>query len=142
MGVSCRSICWHRAPTPGFEPRSWGRPPPRSTEAHASRRDDRSGVDAASAAGQYASQVPQSRKYLVVPVRPLCVVGALLALHDVLVLTENILGEPDDERPHRVNEARHRRLFHRQIAVSAVGTFLVIQWGVAHPPLPHRIISF
>src|SRR6185437_3121536 len=68
--------------------------------------------DGPSAAGQDASQIPNRRKYLIVPVGALGIVGTLFEFDDVLVLAENILRKPGDEGPDHVNDARNPRLLH------------------------------
>src|ERR1700733_5362445 len=63
-----------------------------------------------SAALHHAPQVPDSREHFVIPVSALGVVGPLLVFHDLLILAEDVLREPGDERPYRMDQAGNGRL--------------------------------
>src|ERR1700730_12762083 len=105
----------------------------------------RSGIDSdhgPPAASEYATQIAQCRKYLIVPVRALSIIGALLVFDDVLILAEDVFGEPHHERPHRVDDSGHARLLHGQIAVGTVGALLRIQGRIAEPDIEDRILGF
>ncbi len=85
------------------------------------------------ALGEQIAQVKYHRENLLVPVGALFIVGLLFQLDDPAILLEDAFGEPRDEGPEEMDQARNRRLLHHDHPEGVVDPLFLVDGNVDVP---------